>query len=87
MSRGKTLPLSVQHISPKVKACRFIGIEFLYWSSNHRTVRYVVPVVKRKIKGTVKVLRRDGNTAEAIPLYADWIPQANGFAASPVNPL
>ncbi len=39
-----------------------------------------------KMKGTVKVLRRDGNTAEAIPLYADWIPQANGFAASPVNP-
>ena len=32
------------------------------------------------------MLKGDGNTAEAIPLYADWIPQANGFAASPVNP-
>ena len=39
------------------------------------------------MKGTVKVLRKDGNTAEAIPLYAGWIPQANGFAASPVIPL
>ena len=38
------------------------------------------------MKGTVKVLRKDGNTAEAIPLYAGWIPQANGFAVSPVNP-
>ena len=38
------------------------------------------------MKGTVKVLRKDGNTAEAIPLYAGWIPQANGFAASPVIP-
>ena len=33
-----------------------------------------------------KVLKEDGNTAEAIPLYAGWIPQANGFAASPENP-
>jgi hypothetical protein len=40
----------------------------------------------KKTKGTEKVLKGDGNTAEAIPLYADWIPQANGFAASPVNP-
>ena len=32
------------------------------------------------------MLKGDGSTAEAIPLYADWIPQANGFAASPVNP-
>ena len=39
-----------------------------------------------KTKGTEKALKEDGNTAEAIPLYADWIPQANGFAASPVNP-
>ena len=51
-----------------------------------RTVRYVVPTCQAEIKGTVKVLRKDGNTAEAIPLYAGWIPQANGFAASPVIP-
>ena len=52
----------------------------------HRTDRYVVSKVKRKIEGIVKMPERTESTAEAIPLYADWIPQANGFAASPVNP-